>query len=514
MTLQGSFTPPHNPASTDGILKLAIMAVGGQGGGVLTNWVEDCARESGYAVQATSVAGVAQRTGATIYYLEMAPASESKPVFSLMPAAGDVDVLVAAELMEAGRGILRGFVTPDRTTLIASTHRALAVSEKTVPGDGIADRSEVLAAAEVAARHFIKGDLNKAAIEEGSVISASLFGALAGSGTLPFAPESFRAAIERSGRGVAASLRAFERGFAIAQGTEVPDKPASTLAKSPDAIGPKADLDRWHRLCEDARAIPAECFDMLHAGLRKTVDFQDVDYGRAYLEEVLLTAKEDDPSKGYAFTLQLAKHLANAMCYDDIIRVADRKIRKGRYTQIEQDMGMEASQKVDVTEYFHPRAEEICGLMPRKLGAWIEARPRVFAFLDRRVNQGRRLTTTRLWPYLQLHYLAGLKPRRRKSLRHSVEQAHWQDWLTDCRSVRDADYDLGVELLKNRRLIKGYSDTHTRGLGKFDKVMSAREMLLGREDAANWMHRLREAALQDEQGDALDGALKTVRSFV
>jgi hypothetical protein len=32
--------------------------VGGQGGGVLTGWIEDLARAQGYAAQATSVAGV------------------------------------------------------------------------------------------------------------------------------------------------------------------------------------------------------------------------------------------------------------------------------------------------------------------------------------------------------------------------------------------------------------------------------------------------------------------------
>ena len=46
----------------DNIIKLAVMAVGGQGGGVLTNWIVDLAEANGYAVQATSVAGVAQRT--------------------------------------------------------------------------------------------------------------------------------------------------------------------------------------------------------------------------------------------------------------------------------------------------------------------------------------------------------------------------------------------------------------------------------------------------------------------
>ena len=119
----------------DQILKIAVLAVGGQGGGVLTGWIEALARNHGYLCQATSVAGVAQRTGATIYYIEMAKQKNGPdPVFALAPASGDVDILIASELMEAGRAIMRGFVTPDRTTLIASTHRALAVSEKIVPG--------------------------------------------------------------------------------------------------------------------------------------------------------------------------------------------------------------------------------------------------------------------------------------------------------------------------------------------------------------------------------------------
>jgi indolepyruvate ferredoxin oxidoreductase beta subunit len=92
-------TPRARDARVDQIIKLAILAVGGQGGGVLTNWIEAVARASGYSAQATSVAGVSQRTGATIYYVEMAPDSGRTPVFSLAPAAGDVDILIAAEMM-------------------------------------------------------------------------------------------------------------------------------------------------------------------------------------------------------------------------------------------------------------------------------------------------------------------------------------------------------------------------------------------------------------------------------
>ncbi|MFC6758361.1 2-oxoacid:acceptor oxidoreductase family protein [Sulfitobacter porphyrae] len=209
------------------IIKLAVMAVGGQGGGVLTGWIEALARSRGYACQATSVAGVAQRTGATIYYVEMAKKSELEPVFALAPAGGDVDVLIAAEMMEVGRAVMRGFVTPDRTTLIGSTHRALAVSEKMAPGDGIADAEEVRAAAEIAAQKLILADMDGLAVSEGSVISSSLFGALAGSGALPFPREAFEEAIRASGKGVDASLRAFAAGYDAAQNsTEEPVAPA------------------------------------------------------------------------------------------------------------------------------------------------------------------------------------------------------------------------------------------------------------------------------------------------
>lgn len=111
MTLHESLAPRSPDPALGGIIKLAVMAVGGQGGGVLGGWIEDLARANGYVAQATSVAGVAQRTGSTIYYIEMAPKADRRPIFSLMPAAGDVDVLVAAEMMEAGRAIVRGFVT-------------------------------------------------------------------------------------------------------------------------------------------------------------------------------------------------------------------------------------------------------------------------------------------------------------------------------------------------------------------------------------------------------------------
>lgn len=54
-------------------ITIAILAMGGEGGGVLADWLVDLAEQNGYFAQTTSVPGVAQRTGATVYYLELFP---------------------------------------------------------------------------------------------------------------------------------------------------------------------------------------------------------------------------------------------------------------------------------------------------------------------------------------------------------------------------------------------------------------------------------------------------------
>jgi indolepyruvate ferredoxin oxidoreductase beta subunit len=162
----------------------------------------------------------------------------------------------------------------------------------------------------------------------------------------------------------------------------------------------------------------------------------------------------------------------------------------------------------------HPRMEEVAGCLPVRLGRYIESRPQLFARLDHVVNRGRRVQSGTLRWFLILYALAAMARFRRGTLRHAVEVAHRDTWLARVHAAVARDYALAVQLLENRRLVKGYSDTHARGLSNFDQVMDAATRLEGRADAADWVRRLREAALRDEEGVALAGALKTVDSFL
>lgn len=510
---------PEGADTTGRIIKICILAVGGQGGGVLSGWVTDVAQRAGWHVQSTSVAGVAQRTGATIYYVEMMPRDPARPndrpVLSLSPSPGDVDILIAAELAEAGRAVLRGFVTPDRTTLIASSHRMLAVSEKIVPGDGRADSDTVSRRAADASKRLIHFDMEAMARRAGSVVSASLFGALAGSGELPFTREQFEATIKAGGKGTEASLAAFGLAYDRAAGT-AGEEQAASAAKPRQARGtviPPSLSKGWQELARRAAALPQPVRELAEPGLRKVVDFLDLAYGDEYLSRLERIAAADDEAHGHAFSREAAKYIANAMVYDDIIRVADLKTRSGRSRRVREEVRLGKNQTLATTEYFHPRMEEMVGLMPAGLGAAVEARPKLMKTLNRFVDRGRRVRTDSILGFGTLWVMGGLRRWRRSLLRHKVETAHMQEWLDLAEAERRRDYALGVEVLKCRRLVKGYSDTHVRGLSKFDRVLACLPMLHGRDDAADWIRRLREAALADADGVALDGAIRTVRSF-
>lgn len=503
--------PAVGPA-TERPISIAILAMGGQGGGVLTDWIVRLAEGQGWVAQSTSVPGVAQRTGATLYYIECMPPQDGlKPILSLMPTPGDVDVVMAAEFMEAGRSILRGLVTPEKTTLIASDHRAFATVEKIAPGDAIADSSVVSQAIGVVAKREIVFDMNALATRHGSMISAVLFGALAASNALPFDIVAFRALLEGEGKGKNSSLAAFEAASAQATrpvtASDAPDiAPAQAAPVPPAGLAARIDRD-----------MPTPTREMARLGAAKVVDFQDEAYGHEYLDLLARLRDADEGAGGaardYAFTTTAAKYLANAMAYDDVIRVADLKTRATRRARVEKEIGLKDGQVLQTTEYFHPRAEELIGMAPKAWAEWLAARPRLVEWIDARVNKGRRVKTYSASGFATLYVLAGLKSRRRGSHRHAIEVTHRDAWISRAIETVGRNYDLGVEVLNCRRLIKGYSDTHARGLTNYDRVMTAIVKLEKREDAADWARRLREAAIRDASGATLEGAIKTIESF-
>ena len=128
---------------------------------------------------------------------------------------------------------------------------------------------------------------------------------------------------------------------------------------------------------------------------------------------------------------------------------------------------------------------------------------RLKAWLAPRLDRSRRIQSQSLRGHVQLRLVAGMRRWRRSTRRHAHEMAHMQAWLYKVEQALKSDARLAVELLRCRRLIKGYSDTHARGTSRFDRLMAAVESLHGQSDAAAKLEQLRTAALKDAEGRAL-----------
>ena len=489
-------------------VKLAILAIGGQGGGVLADWIVGLATANGYIAQYTSVQGVAQRTGATIYYLELFPqaladAAGRDPVMALMPAAGDVDIVIAAELMEAGRAMVRGLVSADRTTLIASTHRIYGVGEKSAMGDGRGDPAKVLEAAARRARRLIAFDMAKVAEDQGSVISASLFGALAGSQALPFPREAYERTIVEGGLGVKPSLKAFAAAYDAAQGGEIAGE-AAQIPAGPTSEAGRALLQRIRT------GFPAASEPILWEGVKRLADYQDLAYAGDYLDRLAPIAALDRSPEA-RLTIETGRYLALWMSYEDVIRVADLKTRATRFSRIRGEVRAEPDQIVHLSEFMHPRFEELCDTLPAGLADALARASWVRRLTAPMFREGRRVATTRLPGFLLLSFLAALRPTRRRSRRYREETRAMTAWLTRIASAAPFDYALACEVAECQRLVKGYGDTHARGRGSFDAIMAELDAAEGGV-AADRVRALRDAALADPAGAVLSRALATPAS--
>lgn len=508
-------------------IKIAILAMGGEGGGVLADWIVDMGEHHDYIAQTTSVPGVAQRTGATIYYVELFPQAAAaqagqQPVLALMPLPGDVDIVLASELMEAGRAVQRGLVTPDRTTLIASTHRVYSIAEKSAMGDGRVDSRQLLAHADAAAQRFIRFDMAQAAQEAGSVISAVLFGALAGSGALPFTRAQFEATIERGGIGVQASLKAFGAAYARAkqdrtdaqadqsdqsdQDGQAPVDPIDTLDATPPNPGEPALRALVERV---QRHFPAALHPLLYHGLRRLVDYQDAAYANLYLDRLqTLQAQVAEPEgQGGRILRETARHLALWMSYEDPPRVADLKTRASRFERV-REQAQAGQRLLHIHEFMHPRVQEICDTLPASTGRWLAQSDLPRRALERLTRKGRAVHTNSLRGYLMLRAIAWAARWRLRTLRYEREDAMIQDWLARIAQAARSEPALAVEIAQCQGLVKGYGDTHERGQRNYRTVMQALDTAQARGALTPAMLQgWRKAALADEHGHTLQQAL-------
>jgi indolepyruvate ferredoxin oxidoreductase beta subunit len=445
-------------------ITLQIAALGGQGGGVLADWLADAAKLAGYPAQVTSIPGVAQRTGATTYYCEVFPEPDPPrpPVFSLFPDIDGLDLLAALEPLEAARALNAGLVTA-RTTVITATDRVFATAEKAVAGDGTIPAADLMAVLERAAGRLVRLDVAALTGRPGAPGNAVLLGAIAASGVLPFPAESCRQAVERRGVAVAASLADF------AAGGEAVAGPPAEAGEAEDGVRYDPPPDGFE--AEIARA-PAALQPLIGHALARLVDYQDADYARLYLDR-LAPFLEDGEA---ALAGEVARRLAAWMTYEDVARVAQLKTRPGRLARVRGELGLAADAPLKLLDFLRPGREEMASMLPAGLGRLI-ARPAA--------KEGKglalRIKTSQPLGYAMLKGMAASRAWRRRSYRWGLEQRAIESWLEAVALARRGEPALALLTAELAVLARGYGGVRARGLARLERLFGQWEARLARE---------------------------------
>ncbi len=477
--------------------RLLIAALGGEGGGVLAGWITEAAVASGLVASRTSIPGVAQRTGATTYYIEMLAhePGRPRPVLALNPSPGQVDVLIASELLEATRLAANGMIAADRTTVIANSARVFTMDEKMAMADGRVDSGRLITVLESAAKRCLLADLGAAAADAKSQLSAVMLGALARAHVLPLTADALKDAIRREGKSVDANLKGFDAGYNAIAPTPTPiaQPPVSALVSA------------------DHTEFPPRTSRHAAEGARRLTDYQNAATAETYLAHVRRFAKV--PGVDDALLAELARHLAIRMSVEDVIRVAQLKLRDTRVARVSAEARARSGDIVDITEFMKPGADEILGLLPPLLGE-----PLLRLVHKRgwsKVAMPLNVTTTRLSGFLRLKFLASLKRWRPRTLKFKTEQAWLTRWLDLVEQTARRDPAAARELIVSAKLVRGYGETYARGLINFDRIASAliTPALSQSQTPPDWADQILQARLaaeKDPDGNALQATLAAI----
>jgi indolepyruvate ferredoxin oxidoreductase beta subunit len=374
------------------------------------------------------------------------------------------------------------------------------MDEKIAMGDGRFDQDRLIKTIKEHARDALLIDMDALAKQSGSIINAVMLGAIAGSQRLPLTTEQLEAAIREDGKSVDSNLRGFRAGLEAARAKSQPAKISEPKKNAP--------LTRELLEHEVSYSMPLLAQAVAVEGVRRLIDYQSVAYARRYLDRLRPITDADEAAGAHGKLLkEVARHLAVRMSYEDVVRVAQAKIAPSRMRRIAREELRVKDEPFSVHDFLKPGIEEFCQLLPSLL-----ARP-MLALAERkgwlgRVYVGMEINSTSISGYLRFLMLAKLRGLRPHGHRYQQEQAQIESWLALVREAVPRSLPLAFEVTECARLIKGYGDTHARGLVNYRTIETRviRPVLAGQiplARAADAIASARTAALIDPEGENL-----------
>lgn len=442
-------------------VRVLIGTVGGQGGGVLSDWLVRGLLNAGWQPQSVGLLGLSQRAGTVIYYVEANPEGDKPPILSPFAVPGDVDLILAQEFLELGR-LLQGGFAAKNCSIIANTYRYLGTLEKMPAEGGIFSSEEIRNAAESLSDNTWLFHAQNMVTEAGlSYLSSNaiLLGAVVASPIFNLPAEPFHQAIRAAESNVGDNIKAFDLGYkmmrdgtlprALFQESEVKDW--QQMADERAAKLPPGKASQYKQLLDAAQqTLPAALNQVLAEALYQLIDYQHLKYAQSYLDLIAEFA-DDEPLQAV-----YAQHLALWLTYEDSPRVAQLKTRPERFTGIAKEHGLKPGQKLVVEDYLAPDPQQIYGILPPSLAELVRSVGRRINPEFEKITLEMKIKTSSLHGYYTMALIGWSRRFRLSSWRHQQEMKEINLWQQGIRDWQRQDRELAFLAADAGRLIKGY----------------------------------------------------------
>jgi len=499
-------------------ISILICALGGEGGGVLTQWIVDAARLSGFPAQATSIPGVAQRTGATTYYIEIFPESlkdigSQEIVFGLNPLPGQLDLLISSELLEAARQVSNGMSSKSKTMVISSTGRVLTTAEKMHLGDGRVDSKQLISLIDQFSQSNYFVDMVSMTQQASTVISSVMLGCMAASGLLPIEADAFKQVIGEGSQSQKASLKGFNLGLqAIEQQRQQLAYLGSVLTANEGKVQLNQPVSELKSFLSQERKdrYPKALQELLDLALQRLTNYQNRDYAELFLSRLdrIFDAEQAQSAQSHSVTEETLKRLAVLMCFDDLVHVAQLKMSVSRFERVSKEVKAGESDLLKIYDHFKPGVEELAAMLPMNLAN------RLLSWSAARQSKGLsplsfplKLGSHTIHGVLMLKILSACKFLRPMSSRYHDEQVLIEKWVDLVVDGTKRSENLGLQIAKCASLIKGYGSTHARSRENFTHIMDHvvnNPQFADAQDCADAIALARATAMKDEGGRVFD----------
>lgn len=441
-------------------MRILIPSVGGLGVGVFVEWLSAAVIFEGFKPNVLNLPGVSQRTGRTISYMEIANDTE---VFSPFPQKGNVDLIISQEFLELLRVLKEGYGGKG-CNVLGTTYRYYTTYEKLSLNRDVYTYDNFRDFIENYSNDHIVVDIYRLGVPDFN--NAHLLGLLSASGYLPIIRrESYEKAIRAVGIDTEKNLRDFVSGYnlleAIKAGSASPRLDMVGLYDPPD-IYIKESIEKIGLICgKDIR-------DILFEAVRQIIEYQDVEYARLYISRVYnlycLLESGGMVQRGGEIIKEFAKILAVRMMYEDIIRVADKKISRERFDRIRRLYKIHDADVFWIKDFFRPDLDELYGIFPNSLGKILD---RVLSRY--RISWKTEMSTNHISGFLILKGISKFRFLRRLSFRYAKEDALIERYFDHIRRCLAYGTESVLLAIKGGAIVRGYGDVRREMIRRWEE---------------------------------------------